>query len=249
MTVRTERHEHILIVRIEREAKRNAIDRETTLALDAAFNELDDDPALWCGILTGTLKVFSAGTDLAERNHVLPERGGEYGLVRRDRQTPLIAAVEGMALGGGFELALACDLVIAADNASFGLPEVRRGVVASSGALLRLPRVLPSMVARQLLLTGRPMSAGRLAEFGLVNEIVEPGSALTAALGWANEIVTASPTSVRATLRALNAQTAGADALGWQATAEAVQTVMASDDLTEGIAAFFEKRDPRWSGR
>lgn len=248
MTVRTERQDHILIVRIEREAKRNAIDRETTLALDAAFNELEDDPDLWCGILTGTPTVFSAGTDLAEKRHVLPERGGEYGLVRRRRSTPLIAAVEGMALGGGFELALACDLVVAARDASFGLPEVRRGVVASSGALLRLPRELPPMVARQLLLTGRPLAAARLEQFGLVNEVVEPGQAVTAALGWATEIVAASPTSVRATLRALNAQTQAADATGWEATAEAVRTVLDSDDLAEGIEAFFAKRAPRWTG-
>ncbi|MFI8589761.1 enoyl-CoA hydratase-related protein [Dietzia maris] len=249
MSVVEERRDHVLIIRIERETKRNAIDRATAEGIDAALNRLDDDPDLWVGVLTGTANIFSAGTDLSEREHLRTERGGEYGIIRRQRDTPVIAAVEGMALGGGMEIALACDAIIASGTAAFGLPETRRGLVASSGALFRAARALPPNIARELLVTGRTLSALRGYELGLVNEVTEPGQALDRALVFAEDICRSSPVAVRETLRALRAITEAEDDHGWQVTGQALETVLASQDMQEGISAFFDKRAPRWQGR
>src|ERR1017187_1236896 len=149
--VRHEWHGRALVIRMEREAKRNAIDQSTTRGIDEALNLLEDDDQLWAGVITGTTAVFSAGTDLRDGAGGPTERGGEYGVIRRRRNKPLIAAVEGPAFGGGFEIALACDLVVASRTARFALPESRRGVVASSGALFRAMRALPLNVAKELL--------------------------------------------------------------------------------------------------
>lgn len=247
-TVRRERRGRVLVVRIDRPAKRNAIDGATTAGLDAALNLLDDDDQLWAGVITGGTAVFSAGTDLKDGTGGPTERGGEYGVIRRRRAKPLIAAVEGPAFGGGFEIALACDLVVASRTARFALPESRRGVVASSGALFRAMRALPVNVARELLITGAELDAERGYQLGFVNRVTEPGEALTAALKVADDICASSPVSVAASLAALAAQHDAADAAGWAETAAAVERVKASDDLREGIAAFFERRPPRWTG-
>src|ERR1700704_1454686 len=156
MPVETERSGRVLIVSIQREEKRNAINRELADGISDALDALDDDPDLWVGVLTGTRTVFSAGTDLSGTGGSSPAtaRGGEYGVIRRNRVKPLIAAVEGPALGGGFEIVLACDLVVASRTASFGLPEVKRGLVPTCGGLFRSPRALPLNVAREMLLTG-----------------------------------------------------------------------------------------------
>ncbi len=148
MTVEVERVGRILVIAIQREAKRNAINAETTAGIDAAMNELEDDPDLWCGVLTGTATVFSAGADLGAGTGDPTERGGEAGLVRRARTKPLIAAVEGYAVGGGMELVLSCDLVVASTTASFGLPEVKRGLMPDFGGTFRSVRMLPPNVAR-----------------------------------------------------------------------------------------------------
>jgi enoyl-CoA hydratase/carnithine racemase len=247
-TVRTERRDHILVIRMEREAKRNAIDRGMTHGIDEALNLLDDDDELWAGVITGTTTVFSAGTDLKDGSG-RTERGGEYGMIRRRRAKPLIAAVEGPALGGGFEIALACDLVVASRTARFALPESRRGVVASSGALFRAMRALPLNVARELLITGAVLDADRGYQIGFVNRVTDPGEALAVALELAEDVCASSPVSVAASLTALNAQHEADDAAGWELTAEAVERVKAGDDIREGVTAFFEKRPPRWTGR
>jgi enoyl-CoA hydratase/carnithine racemase len=248
MAVHSESRDQVLIVRIDREAKRNAIDRETAEGIDAALNKLEDDPGLLAGILTGTAQVFSAGTDLRAGAGPGTGRGGEYGLIRRRRSKPLIAAVEGIAYGGGFEIALACDLIVASAAATFALPEARRGVIASSGALFRAMRALPLHIARELLLTGATLGAERAYQLGLVNRVTEPGQALDVALGLAAEIAAASPVSVTATLEALDSQLEAADAAGWQATSAAVARVRSGADMAEGIAAFLGKREPRWPG-
>ena len=160
---------------MQREAKRNAVDRQLADELDGALNLLDDDPELWVGVLTGTASVFSAGSDMTAAGDNVTERGGEYGIIRRVRRKPLIAAVEGPALGGGLEIVLACDLVVAATTATFGLPEVARGLVATSGALFRAARTLPVNLAREMLLTGQPIDAARAHAAGLVNRLAEPG--------------------------------------------------------------------------
>ncbi|ORL97712.1 enoyl-CoA hydratase-related protein [Prescottella equi] len=248
MSVVEEQRGRILIVRIDREAKRNAIDRATADGIDAALNRLDDDPNLWVGVITGSSTIFSAGTDLSAGVDLRTERGGEYGVIRRERTTPLIAAVEGPALGGGFEIALACDAIIASSTATFGLPETRRGLVATSGALFRAARALPPNVARELLISGRTLGPERAYALGLVNEVAEAGRALEHAINFAEDICLSSPMAVRETLRAVRALTAADDVLGWRATQEAIEVFIASNDMKEGISAFFEKRPPRWSG-
>ncbi|MCZ0997449.1 enoyl-CoA hydratase-related protein [Streptomyces mirabilis] len=247
--VAVERHGHILVIRMQREAKRNAIDPDMTASLDSALNELDDDPDLRCGILTGGERVFSAGTDLAVGAGDPTPRGGAYGVVRRQRSTPLIAAVEGIAFGGGFELVLACDMVVAGRSAQFGLPEVSRGVVATCGALFRAWRPLPLPVAKQMLLTGRPLPASRAYQLGLVNDLVDDGQAEAAAIALAEQVCANSPLSVTATLAAVDQVASETDDLGWAATQHALETILASEDHREGISAFLEKRPPHWRGR
>lgn len=248
MAVITERRGRVLLVRMDRAAKRNAVDVEMTAGLDAALNELDDDPELWAGVLAGTPTAFCAGTDLASGAGEPTGRGGNYGVVRRDRRTPLVAAVEGIAYGGGFEIVLACDLVVAARTARFALPETARGLVANCGALFRTPRALPRNVANEMLLTGLPLDAERAWALGLVNRLVEPGEAEAAALELAEQVCANAPVAQRATLAALVDDVAEADARGWAATDRAQATIVASADAAEGVAAFREKRAPRWAG-
>ena len=247
--VQAERTGRLLVVRMCREAKRNAVNRQLADELDAAFNLLEDDDGLWAGVLTGTGSVFCAGSDLTAGGDYLTERGGEYGLIRRRRRKPLIAAVEGPALGGGMEIVLACDLVVASRAARFGLPEVSRGVVASCGALFRAPHALPANLARELLLTGEPIDADRAREAGLVNVVTEPGGAVPAAVALGERICANAPVAVQASLVAVNRWLAAAEEFGWQVTADAVAAIGASEDYREGIAAFLEKRPPRWTGR
>jgi enoyl-CoA hydratase len=247
--VRSERRGRVLVVTLRREEKRNAIDPEVTAGLDAALNELDDDPELWVGVLTGGSSVFSAGTDLGAGSGEPTERGGDYGVVRRARRKPLIAAVEGPALGGGFEIVLACDLVVASRTATFGLPEVVRGVLPTCGGLFRGPRALPPNVAKELVLLGRPFDAERMRALGVVNRVTEPGEALAGALELATAIAENSPVSVQQSLQAMERALGADDDLGWQATADARAVTLASEDSREGIRAFFERRAPRWTGR
>jgi enoyl-CoA hydratase len=245
----TDRTEHLLVIRMCREEKRNAVDRRLADDLDAAFNLLEDDADLWVGILTGTDSVFSAGSDLTAGGDYWTERGGEYGLIRRHRRKPLIAAVEGPALGGGLELVLSCDLVVASTTARLGLPEVKRGLVATCGALFRGPRSLPVNLAREMLLTGDPIDADRGYAAGLINVVTEPGEAVTAATALAQRICVNAPVAVQASLTALNQALATHDEAAWTLTADAVATIRTSDDYEEGISAFLNKRAPRWSGR
>ena len=247
--VTTERIDHIKVIRMCRENKRNSFDRALADALDAALNELDDDIDLWVGVLTGTPVVFSAGSDLTSRGDYDTERGGEYGLIRRRRRKPLIAAIEGFALGGGLELAMACDMVVAAENARLGLPEVRRGLVPTSAGLFRAPSSLPVNVARELILTGEPMSARRGYEVGFVNVVTEAGGALDAALELARKVCLNGPVAVQACVREINDALNADDEAGWRATARAKEAIGDSEDLHEGLRAFFEKREPKWLGR
>ena len=248
MPVTTERHDRILLIRLEREEKRNAIDREMADGIDEALNSLEDDADLWVGVLTGTAAVFSAGTDMRQSRSPATERGGEYGVIRRDRHKPLIAAVEGFALGGGFEIVLACDLVVASSTARFGLPEVQRGLVPTCGGMFRSGRSLPLNVARELLLTGDPLDADRAERLGLVNRVVEPGGAVQEALALAARICRNAPLAVRESLAALEAESAAHDASSWASTDAAADRILGSPDAKEGTKAFFERRAPTWSG-
>jgi len=249
MPVTTERRGRVLIARLDRPEKRNAMNGEMTRGLDAAMNQLEDDPELWVGVLTGLGGVFSAGSDLRDANNNSTERGGPYGVIRRKRVKPLIAAVEGFAFGGGFEMVLACDLVVAARSASFALPEVKRGVLALYGGIFRAAHELPLNVARELVLTGDPLSAERGERLGLVNVLCEPGRTLDEALALAERICANSPVSARESLRVINESLEAGDAFAWELSAEAAATVRRSEDTREGVAAFFERRRPEWKGR
>lgn len=246
--VALERHGHVLLIRMERAGKRNAVDAAMTAALDSALNLLDDTPELRCGVLSGGLGVFCAGTDLGTGPGEPTARGGPYGLITRNRSTPLLAAVEGAALGGGLEIALSCDVVVSARSARFGFPEVTHGVVANCGGLFRAGRSLPLTVAAHLLLTGLPMPAARAHELGLVSELVNDGQAEAAALAMAEVISANSPVATTATLHTLQRIYAEAEIRGWELTEQANAVVAGSADRAEGIAAFLEKRSPRWPG-
>ena len=249
MPVITERLGRVLLVRLDRDAKLNAMDREMTQGLDAAMNLLEDDAELWVGVLTGNGRAFSAGSDLADpdRNHT--ERGGPYGLIRRARAKPLIAAVDGIAYGGGFEMVLACDRVVASPRARFALPEVKRGLLALYGGVFRGARALPLNLAREMVLTGEPIGAERAHALGLVNRLCAEGQALSEALTLAESICANSPVAVRESLSIINQANDVSDALAWQLSTEAAARVRASEDSREGIAAFLGKRSPLWRGR
>lgn len=247
--VESQRVGDVLVIRMNRPLKKNAVDAAMTAALDDALNELDDDPSIRCGVLTGTGEVFCAGTDLASGPGEPTSRGGKYGIADRRRRTPLVAAVEGFALGGGMEIALACDLIVAGRSARFGLPEVTHGVVANCGALFRAPRALPLHLAKHLLLTGLPIGADRAYSHGMVNELVDDGTAEHAALQVAAAIAANAPVAVQSTLAAVEAIVGESDTAGWAATKHADALVSASEDLKEGIAAFLGRRAPEWVGR
>jgi enoyl-CoA hydratase len=244
-----ERRGPVLLLRMQRTDKHNAFDVAMTRALDAALDTLDDDPDLRCGVLAGGPRAFSAGTDITVGPGAPTARGGNYGAVGRRRTTPLVAAVEGIAYGGGFELVLACDVVVASRAARFALPEVGLGLVANCGALFRGPRALPPAVARQMLLTGDPLDAPRCHQLGLVTELVDAGDAEERALALAARIAGRSPVAVAATLRALDDALVEADARGWAATDDAVARVAASGDRRAGVAAFLARREPDFPGR
>lgn len=249
MPVNVETRGPVVVITLARIEKRNAINSEMTIAIDAALNDFEDDDNLRVAVLTGGPQVFCAGTDIAEGSGTPTERGGLYGIIGRKSPKPIIAAIEGFAFGGGLEIALACDLIVAASDAQLGLPEARRGLVATSGGLFRAPRALPLNIARELLLTGDPISTDRAERLGLVNQMTEPGGALDGAFALAERIVLNAPTSIRETLGALEAIVAHSDDRGWEATTTAREVIYASDDRKEGVAAFFERRTPIWPGR
>jgi enoyl-CoA hydratase len=242
----------ILVITLNRPAQRNAINMATATAMAAAMEELDADTELAAGILTGAGGFFSAGMDLKEfasgSRPVVAGRGFA-GFVEQPPAKPLIAAVEGWALGGGFEMALACDLVVAASGARFGLPEVTRGLAARGGGALRLARRMPYAIAMEVVLTGAPISAARAAECGLINRLVPDGEALAAALELAAAIASNAPLSVRASKRVVAESADWDTGEGFARQAEYFGPVFSSADAAEGARAFSEKRPPRWSGQ
>jgi enoyl-CoA hydratase len=248
MSVETSRHGRVLVVRMAREEKRNALNPAITAGVDAAMNQLEDDPELRCGILHGGERVFSAGADLRTGPGEPTGRGGLVGLIRRQRSKPLIAAVEGLALGGGLELVLCCDLVVASRLAAFGLPEVKRGLMPDFGGAFRVSRLLPVNVARELLLTGENLTAERAERLGFVNVVTEAGAALAGALALAERICANAPLAVREALAIVNHEVTGDETASWERSGAAHARLLATEDVKEGVAAFFEKRPPRWTG-
>jgi enoyl-CoA hydratase len=250
-TVLVEREGPILIITINRPKARNAINRATSEAIAAAVDTLDADASLFAGILTGSGGHFCAGMDLKAflaGERVELEGRGLAGICERPSVKPMIAAIEGYALAGGFEIALACDLIVAAEDAQFGLPETRRGLIAGSGGLVRLPQRIPRQIALEYALTGKPMGAAEASRWGLVNRLTAPGGALDGARALAAEICANGPLAVAMTKRVF------AEAQDWPAsevwTRQRVilEEVIASAGAREGALAFAEKRAPRWTG-
>jgi enoyl-CoA hydratase len=248
MSVETQVCGPILVIKMARPQKRNALNGDITLGIDAAMNELEDNPRLWCGILTGTDSIFSAGADLATGPGEPTPRGGIVGLINRHRTKPLLAAVEGMALGGGMELVLCCDIVVASQSATFGLPEVKRGLMPDFGGAFRIGRYLPINVARELLLTGENIGAERAERLGFVNRVTANGQALAGAMAIAEKICSNAPLAVREALAIFNSAVNGDESDIWRSSHAAHHRLLETQDVREGVGAFFEKRAPKWSG-
>ncbi len=245
---------HRAVITINRPEARNAVNAAVASGIEEAVDRLEADDSLWVGILTGVPPVFCAGADLKEINagrltSLSTPRGGFGGITRRKRTKPILAAVDGPALAGGTEIALACDLIVASANASFGIPEVKRSLVAAAGGLFRLPRNLPFNVAMELALTGDPIDAARAHHFGLVNVLCEPGQALEKARELAARVEANAPVAVRASRHAVTAAITDDEDAGWRLSAEAMARAMGSQDSKEGLMAFIEKRPPQWTGK
>jgi enoyl-CoA hydratase len=250
--VLVERRDAVLVITIDRPEARNALTRAVAEGVAAAVDELDADDALRAGVLTGTGSTFSAGMDLKAflRGETPAIEGrGLCGITQTPPRKPLVAAVEGWALAGGFELVLACDLVVAAETARFGVPEVKRSLVAAAGGALLLPRRVPANVAMEMLLTGDPIGARRAADVGLVNQLTPEGGALAGALELAATVAANGPLALAATKAVVRGSADWSTAEGWDRQAELVAPVFASEDAREGAAAFAEKRTPVWRGR
>jgi enoyl-CoA hydratase len=252
--VRFESRGRIAIIELNRPRVRNAVNGALARGLEEALDRLEDDPELWIGILTHTGPVFSAGADLNEVvagrfRELSTTRGGFGGLVRRERRKPLIAAVDGAALGGGCEFALACDIVIASSASTFGLPEVKRSLTAAAGGLIRLPLVVAKGIAMRMALTGEPISAEDALRYGLVTELVEPGTVVTAAMALAEKIAQNAPLAVQASRRVLSGATTLAESEAWALSDGAAKEVARTEDANEGPRAFLERRLPDWKAR
>ena len=250
--VRVEPDGEVLLVTIDRPEARNAVNLAVAEGIAAALDRLDGEDGLRAGVLTGDGGTFCAGMDLkafvaGERSYV--EGRGFAGIVQGPPRKPLIAAVEGWALAGGFEVALACDLIVAARDARFGLPEVKRSLVAAAGGLIRLPRRIPYHLAMELILTGDPIGAERAAGIGIVNRLAEPGEALAAAHELALAIARNGPLALAASKRIVASAQDWTESEAWERQREIAEPVFASEDAREGATAFAEKREPVWRSR
>lgn len=245
-----EQRGRILIITMNRPEARNAINGAVSRGLADAMTRLDDDPTLSVGILTGAGGTFSAGMDLKAftRGEEIAVEGRGLGFTERPPSKPLIAAVEGYALAGGTELALATDLIVASYDAAFGLPEVKRGLVAGGGGLLRMPQRIPYAIAMELALTGEILSAERAHRLGLVNLVTEPSGALDGSIALAEKIAANGPLAIAATKRIIVEAPGWAVADRWRAQAEILMPVVTGNDAREGAVAFAEKRAPQWTG-
>jgi enoyl-CoA hydratase len=247
------------IITLNRPEARNAINGDVANGVEAAIDQLEADPSVWVGILRANTEgqarpVFCAGADLKALNagegaSLATRRGGFAGFAYRERTKPVIVAVDGLATAGGCEIVLAADLVVATTASSFGLAEVKRNLIAGAGGLFRLPRAIGRSAAMEAILTGEPLSAQRAFDLGLVNRLVGPGEALSAAIALAEQICQAAPLAVWASREVVLAADYADDDTLKRMTNEAMAKMMASEDIKEGLTAFIEKRPPNWQGR
>ncbi len=253
--VERERRGQVEILTINRPEARNAINGEVSLGMSRALDELESDDDCLVVIVTGAGdKAFSAGMDLkafasGEGASIMSGTGGFGGITQRDFPKPIIAAVNGAALAGGCEIMLACDLVVAAEHAVFGVPEVKRGLIAGAGALIRLPRRLPLSVALELALTGDTIDAQRAFDLGLVNRVVPAERLLDEALTLAGAIADNAPLALQWSKRVMVRAASIPEEEGWKVNAEATGVIFTSADALEGAVAFAEKRKPNWQGK
>ncbi|HTE61422.1 MAG TPA: crotonase/enoyl-CoA hydratase family protein [Solirubrobacteraceae bacterium] len=248
-TLLVERRGPVLLLTINRPHVRNALDAAVSHAIAHALDELDARDELRVAVLTGAGGTFSAGQDLKAFGRgelAVVEGRGLAGFGLAPPRKPLIAGVEGYAVGGGFEVALACDLIVAARDATFGIPEVKRGLLASGGALIRLPKRMPYHLAMELALTGAPIGAERAAALGVVSRVTEPGEALAAALTLAGEIAANGPLAVEGTKEVLSLAAQLQEEDAWRRQGPINERVAGSDEAAEGARAFVEKREPAW---
>ena len=249
-----ERHGRVELLRLNRPAARNAIDGPTSIALGRALEELASDDDVWVVVLTGTGdKAFSAGMDLkafvsGQAGDIMSAEHGFANIARRKFPKPIIAAVNGVALAGGCEIVLSCDLVVAAEHAAFGIPEVKRGLVAAGGGLLRLHRRIPYSIALELALTGETISAQRAAELGFVNRVVPADQVVTAALALAEQICPNAPLAVRTSKEIMKQSMGLSEDESWEMNTRLIVPIFTSADAMEGASAFAEKRPPVWKG-
>jgi enoyl-CoA hydratase len=250
--VLVERRGNVLVITINRPEVRNAVNGAVAEGIAGALDELDGDDGLSVGVLTGAGGFFCAGMDLgAFVKGESPWYGdrGFAGIAQRSADKPLIAAIEGFAVAGGMEIALACDLIVAAKGAKLGIPEAKRSLIAAGGALLRLPKRMPYHVVMELALTGDPFLAERFHELGLINRLAEPGSAVDVALELAAQLAKNGPLALIASKRILQEQYDWSSEEMWAKQGEISGPVMTSEDAKEGASAFKEKREPAWKGR
>jgi enoyl-CoA hydratase len=250
--VLTERRGNVLLITLNRPEVRNAVNAALAEGIGLALEELDGDDSLSVGVLTGSGGFFCAGMDLGAfvkgESSWYGDRGFA-GIAQRSARKPLIAAIEGFALAGGLEIALACDLIVAARGAKMGIPEAKRSIIAAGGALLRLPRRMPYHLVMELALTGDPFPADRFYELGVVNRLVEPGAAVDAALELAARLGKNGPLALIASKQILQEQFDWSSAEMWEKQGEIIGPLFNSEDAKEGASAFKEKREPVWKGR
>ena len=249
----------VAIITLNRPEARNAVNGDVASGLEAAIDKLEADSNVWVGILAANTAgqerpVFCAGADLKAINSgqagaLNTKRGGFGGFVYRDRKKPVIAAVDGLATAGGCELVLACDMLVATTRSAFGLAEATRNLIAGAGGLFRLPRAIGRAVAMEAILTGEPFSAQRAYELGMVNKLVEPNTALDAALDLAMRVCKAAPLAVWASRKIVLASETESDQTLIDMTNKEFGAVLASEDTKEGLTAFIEKRPPNWQGK
>jgi enoyl-CoA hydratase len=246
--VLTERRDRVLLITLNRPKAKNSVNSALAAALVAAIEELDGDDGLSAGVLTGADGGFSAGMDLKAFATEGPPKGFDE-FLRKGAKKPLIAAIEGFALAGGLEIALSCDLLVAAKGVRLGIPEVGVGLFAAGGALMRLPRLVPYGVAMEMALTGDPISVEKAAEYGMVARVAEPGKAVDEAIALATRISKNAPLSVAASKQMVADSFGRTEEEFWKHQAPLIRDIFASKDAQEGPRAFAEKRAPKWAGK